>query len=611
MKFYHCKSNMETKNSTTQMISLIFTPRYMPKLILIVLSVMFIHQSVAQSTDRNITVEREFKPIIQDAGKLSTTPSVIDATVQKTNPQYNEFNLPLSVGRNVQLLGAAEPTLDPSQNPDDAFLRIGAGNYYNNMLHFALPLIKTSATRMDVRLNHLATLGNKLHSNSNLSLNLNNYLKNAELKAGVETNIEFFNYYGKVYNSFTEFNDFSFVTSNPTTVYKEKTFTRISRNHEFKRLNYLTNLPINEQFFNFNSYVGFNSAAHKTGLRFETLIDYNYFDTRNGLTEHALNTRAGFNTVNGKNRMGIDMDMKNMLYSSDLPRDSINVWDAYTVVGLNPFYSFERKTWNVRLGVKTSFSFIHGRPFSPSPDIFVEWRAVPKWLAIYAGAGGGYDVNNLSQTMHKNRYLHPDLRIKDTYTPIHTYAGIKLKPIHNLLLDAYVSYRYIDNQYFYVHKDYEAITQVVAADKLLYTNRYNVVYSIASLTNVGLRANYNIRNTLNVQLNGVYNGWRTANILHAWQKPAFEADLTAEYRVNRQLIVNTSVFYKSERKAVLGNKVMPMNAFVDINLGLSYNINNSFSVFARGHNLLNSKYDAFFGYEVQGINCMVGAAISF
>ena len=38
----------------------------------------------AQNVDRNVTVEREYKPIIQDAGKITSVPAVTEANVQKT-----------------------------------------------------------------------------------------------------------------------------------------------------------------------------------------------------------------------------------------------------------------------------------------------------------------------------------------------------------------------------------------------------------------------------------------------------------------------------------------------------------------------------------------------
>jgi outer membrane cobalamin receptor len=48
-----------------------------------------------------------------------------------------------------------------------------------------------------------------------------------------------------------------------------------------------------------------------------------------------------------------------------------------------------------------------------------------------------------------------------------------------------------------------------------------------------------------------------------------------------------------------------------VNLGATYTFNQTLSAFAKLNNLLNSKYQQFYGYEVQGINFMLGGAVSF
>ncbi|MFZ4581031.1 MAG: hypothetical protein ACOYM7_00140 [Paludibacter sp.] len=574
---------------------------------------LFTISVAAQNVDRNVTVEREYKPIIQDAGKITSVPTVTEANAQKSAASYTDINLPIQVGQSIQTLSAAELELEKKTNPASAYIRIGAGNYYNNMLDFALPVIKRGDMRLDLKANHLASFGDKTHSTSNASLIFNNYYGKMELLAGVNAGYEYFNYYGKNFNSLGEVSDLTKLITIPTTLYKEETFKKFSREAEEVKLQHLIDAPLNDGFWRFNAYLGARSAPAKTGLRYDAVVNYNKFNTRNGLTEDIIHTKAGFNNVNGKNRMGVDVELQNMYYSSDLSKDSINVWDSYSVFSMNPYYSFERDNWNVRLGVKTSFSFIHGRPFSPSPDIFAEWKAIPTWLAFYGGVGGGYKVNTLDVSMTENRFLFSDLRIQDTYTPLSAYFGIKIKPVYNLLLDAYVSYKYIDNQYFFINKDYTATAYAPSnpEERTIYTNKFNAIYSRASLVNVGFRANYNIRNSLNVQLKGVYNGWKTFDIDEAWQKPKFEADLTSEVRISRNLNVNGSIFVKGARHAKLGDLIMNMKPVTDVNLGASYSYLNWFTIFGKVNNLLNSHYDEFYGYQVQGLNIMVGAAFSF
>lgn len=567
----------------------------------------------AQTVDQNVTVEREYKPIIQDAGKIISVPEIIEPNVEKTAAKYTEFSFPLPVGQNIQTLSAAELEHQRRNNPKDAFVRIGLGNNLNNLLDFALPVLKKTDMRLDLKLNHLATFSKEAHSTTRAALEFNNNYKNSEFYAGVGLGHEYFKYYGEQFDMTGTPKD---LTSLKTGIYEELNFVRVNRTAQLFSLNNIVNGADNDVFWRFNAFAGMRSLPATETIRYKAEVQYRLFDSRNGLTENIIHSKANFNTPNGRNRSGIDVEMQNMMYKTDIANTVINVWDAYTVFSMNPYYSIERERWDIRLGVKSSFSFVHGRPFNPSPDVSFEWKAVPEWLAFYAGAGGGYKVNTLDGMFTENRFLFSDLRVQDTYTPVSAYFGVKIKPVYNLLFDAYVNYQRIDNQYFFINKDYaySLLSSTLLAssnDSIIYTNKFNVVYSAATLVKVGLRANYNLRNLVNVQLKGAYNGWNVEDIAMAWNKPKFEADLTADWRVTRNLNVTSNVFFESERFAKLGEQSMRMRPKVDINLGASYSYLNWFTLFGKVNNLTNNRYQEFYGYEVQGMNVLVGASFSF
>jgi len=567
----------------------------------------------AQTVDQNVTVEREYKPIIQDAGKIISVPEVIEPNVEKTAAKYTEFNFPLPVGQNIQTLSAAELEHQRRKNPNDAFVRIGLGSNLNNLLDFALPLLKKTDMRLDFKLNHLATFSKEAHSTTRAALEFNNNYRNSEFYAGVGLGHEYFKYYGEQFDMTGAPKD---LTSLKTGIYEELNFVRVNRTAQLFSLDNIVNGADNDVFWRFNAFAGMRSVPATEDIRYKAEVQYRLFDSRNGLTENIIHSKASFNTPNDRNRLGIDVEMQNMMYKTDIANTVMNVWDAYTVFSMNPYYSIERERWDIRLGVKSSFSFVHGRPFNPSPDVSFEWKAVPEWLAFYAGAGGSYKVNTLDGMFTENRFLFSDLRVQDTYTPVSAYFGVKIKPVYNLLFDAYVNYQYIDNQYFFINKDY-AYSLLSSAllgspnDSIIYTNKFNVVYSAATLVKVGLRANYNLRNLVNIQLKGAYNGWDVEDIAMAWNKPEFEADMTADWRVTRNLNVTSNVFFESERFAKLGEQSMRMRPKLDINLGASYSYLNWFTLFGKVNNLTNNRYQEFYGYEVQGMNVLVGASFSF
>ena len=214
----------------------------------------------------------------------------------------------------------------------------------------------------------------------------------------------------------------------------------------------------------------------------------------------------------------------------------------------------------------------------------------------------------------ENRYLFPDVRVKDTYSPYEFFAGVKVKPLYNFLIDAYVDFRRIDNQYFFVNKEYALTSSLFTyplAETNLFTNRFNVIYSGATHLKMGVRANYNLRNLINVQFKGAYNKWDVSSEAHAWNKPKWEADLSANVRITRNFSIDGNVFVDGERYAKLGDLSIRMRPKVDINFGASYSYFNWFTVFAKVNNVINNPYQNFYGYDVQGFNVLAGAAFSF
>lgn len=558
--------------------------------------------------DRNVTVEREYKPIIQDAGKINSLPKTLEPTMEKTAAKYSDFNLPLTADFNVHTLPAAELEREKRKESNGGFGRVGLGNYFNTLADFAYPLIKKPDVRLDVSLNHFATFGQKTHSTTKGAIAFDKYFDKLDLFAGVGGGHEYLKYYGDNFNNSNTVINFNSLSLEQK-AFDYQANNKNGVNSNLMSLNNLTKDSIGETFWRFNANVGIRSLPLSTDFRYLAEIQYKAFDAHNGMAEHQIHTKATFDALMKENRAGIDFDLYNMLYRNDKPLLIKNL-DAYTVLALNPYYRVENSDLDLRLGVKTSFSFGYGNVVNPSLDVRAEWKAIPKIISIYAGVTGGHQVNSMNNSFAENRYLSPALRIDDTYTPLELYAGLKLKPLYNLLLDAYIDYKQIDNQYFFVNREYKNST-IKTADSTIFTNRFDAVYSAASHLKIGMRANYNLRNRVNVELKGAYNGWTVQNSAFAWNKPKWEADLSTDFRITRDLSVSANAFLEGARYAKLGNNAIRMRPKIDINLGTSYSYNNWLTFFGKINNLINNQYQEYYGYQVQGINAMVGASFSF
>ena len=82
---------------------------------------------------------------------------------------------------------------------------------------------------------------------------------------------------------------------------------------------------------------------------------------------------------------------------------------------------------------------------------------------------------------------------------------------------------------------------------------------------------------------------------------------------------STNIFYIGERKDVLYSSTSPssingiqnLNSFVDINLNGGYHFNDKFSTFLRFNNVLNTSYQRFANFQVQGFQVLGGVTYKF
>ena len=568
--------------------------------------------------DRNITVEREYKPLIQDAGKINTSPKMIEPSVQKATPRYSDFNLPLNADFNIHTLPSAELQLEKRRISKGGFARLGLGNYLNTLADFAYPLIKKTDTRLDFSLNHLGTFGGKTHSTTNAALAFDKYFKTFNLYTGLNAGHEYFKYYGNGFNAngrALKMDTLAAKYPGTSLGYSEKHREGLDPLLRLKSLNNLANDSTLQTFWRVNAYAGIRSLPLTKGVQYNAEIQYKSFSAHNGIKENHFRTLAQINMDYNDNRVGLDIELNNITYSTK-QADFLNFYDAYAVYTLNPYYKIETDDYNVRLGVRSSFTFVPGSvAVHPSLDVNAEWKVAPEHLSLYGGITGEQAVNTQNKIFDENRFLSPDIRVKDTSTPIDFFAGIKLKPIYNLLFDAYVDYSAIDNQYFFFNKEYDFSgfnsSTIASQYATLYSNKFDVLYSKATHLKVGMRANYNIRRVVNVELKGAYNGWHVNSEQYAWNKPKWEANLNTDVYLTHDLSISANLFYEGERYAKLGTMAMRMRPKVDINLGASYSTNSWFTAFVKINNLINNPYEMYYGYQVQGINALVGVAFSF
>ena len=557
---------------------------------------------------KSVNVTREYQPVIGNVEKIFSKPNIVEPQVVKTVPNYSDITAPLNIDYHIQTLSPQEFLLTP-QPIKKGLLRVGLGLPINSLLDLEYPVWSNTKNQLDISMHHLGIYGDKRHENVNGSINYNHLFRNFNLYAGLKGSYDFFNYYGKTYAGETSVRAADMLTNFGDAVYAS------SENQLFSLFQILS-IPPDDSHWRMKATVGVKSLPAVKSIAYEVHAGFNLFnETRFKLSEKRINLNGMFEVPFNKNKLGLDVEIQNMLYDSPLLQN-FQFPDNYSVVKLNPYYQLKGENWFARLGVKTGISIGHGRTFTPSPDVTAQWNVLPEYLSIYGGLTGDLTINTLDHSYNENRYINPNNRIDDTYTPMDAFIGFKTSPIYNLMIDAYGEYKIINNQYFYINRFYNLQTPSVnvmpANMNSLFINRFDVTYSKASQSTVGLRAVWDYRGFLHVFAKGAYHHWNVENAVHAWQLPRWEANFGGDVKIGNDLQLNTQFIFQNGRYSLLSDpNGTKMSSIADWNVGANYLYRQDLSFFIQLNNLLNKKYAFYQGYDVQGINFRLGAAFGF
>lgn len=570
---------------------------------------------VAQSNDsiikKSVTVERDFVPDIQSAGKIDTPPVVVEPQKNILDAVYSDFASPLSLGGNIHPLSAATLLYANHVSDRPGFARLAVGFYPNSLADFAYPLIDRSDMRLDAVVKQRGAYNDKYSMLTTAQLNFDKYFDNLTFFAGLNAGYQGVKYYGMNFNGAADELYFSrLITDDQNVMYSALDFPKNT-----VKIKDLDNAAKFGHFFRIGANMGVRSADNAENWRYLAQIKYGLFRNTAGVTEHFIYTSGQLSFIFNENRIGIDAELYNAFYSS---KNAIDFDNKSAVLTLSPYFEVNQlENFKLRLGLLAVVPFSGGGGFKIAPDLRLEWNIAPSILKFYAGLAGKYKVNPMSEIFYENPYLAPEVRVKDTFTPMEFYGGLLVKPVAGLLFDVFADYGITNNDYFFVNKSYSYLQgnaypqPLPSADRIIFSNLFSVVYDRSNLLTIGGRASYTLKNKFNFEFSGKHFSGPLKKEDFPWQRPTWELSLNTSYRIVKDVNLSLTGFYQNGMMAKLGTFAVEMKNRIDLNLSLSYTYSQWLTLFLTGNNLLNSKYDIYFGYQVQGINAMVGAAISF
>jgi len=233
------------------------------------------------------------------------------------------------------------------------------------------------------------------------------------------------------------------------------------------------------------------------------------------------------------------------------------------------------------------------------PEILLSYGVAGPNLQVFAGVQQDYYSNTFQNVTERNPYLstNPDSLFNSVSQEF--YGGIKGQ-FSFLTYQVKAGYKDVRQQMFLLNNSTD----------LRY---FDMLYDDIGIVFVTGNLDFAIKENI------TFGGWLTQNIFnleklsHAWHMPNLEANAYANVTLLDDKLTARCDLYFGNNVSFINkeNVITQSNVLFDLNLTAAYNITEKIGIFVKGINLLDNKFERWYGYPSVGINGMAGIKIVF
>mgnify|MGYP001166394369 CR=1 FL=1 len=541
-----------------------------------------------------VNVVKPYSPEISDAFKVKQTPFLVDTlSSQKKKMEYGIFSVPVASTFTPAKGSAASLQRVKKTKAYDNYATLGLGNYTSILGAFYSTVALSNTDDAVVSFKHNSSLGSIAgavtqsdYLDSQLDLNYSSRQKDAFYGLNFGVQHQKYNWYGV--NDFFNFNTDSF-------------FDDLDVSQHYISATLGANIGMENSFF--------QSAA----------IDFRYLGDSYNSSEFNVTALPKFSVpLNEYNlNIALSLDYLSGSFFEDLFLAGAKKYSQLNI-GVLPSISVITDDLSLRFGVA---AYLGVDPQAKQTDMYIypnisaSYRLVGDLFIAYGGIEGGLTQNSFYGSKEVNPFVSPTLDINPTSKTYDAFVGIKGKLTKAVAYDVRAAYTNEKDKALFKSNLYN---NVLDTEGYSFGNSFNLVYDTVNTLGLFGELESTISNHLSIGVNASFNNYSTENQAEAWNLPTLQASVFSTFNITRSLYGGISLFYVGNRtdknsNLVLGaaDSLVTLEAYLDANVNLGYQITERLSVFVKGNNLLGDGYHKWYNYSVQGLQIMAGASYKF
>lgn len=274
---------------------------------------------------------------------------------------------------------------------------------------------------------------------------------------------------------------------------------------------------------------------------------------------------------------------------------------------VNPFVQYRKSGMSIVAGANIIFendvTFNKRSDFHVFPKIDAHYMLADEF-GIYAGFEGDVLRKTYMDFVQENPFLGPSETLLNTIQNFQAKAGIKGVLNDELSYELGAAVGRFSNMHFFVNS---------TADSL----RFNLVYDDDTrMINYSTKLGWHIGKVYRLDATANYYFYNTNQLEAAFLRPEWELSLNNNIMPMDELLIqlNANMMGGIQGLVNFGPEEVNLSKLpiiMDIQLKADYRVNERFSVFAVGNNLLNRQNQRFLNYPVRGIQGVGGITFKF
>lgn len=560
----------------------------------ICLSQSLVAQSQEDSPELNKTIKvySEYKPQINDAQRLSVSPTAYDTVRLPVELKYTFEAAPVDVVSELRTLRAVSVKGDKLQDLFRGYAAIGGGNYNSFMAEFRFMTERSRKYQNGIEFLHNSSAGKirfeddekypANYMNNTLSIYTKRFLPKVTLSAGIKPSFNRYLNYGRNVNS-------SYISE---VSYAKK--------------------EIRRTMFSNQSYVGVQSTnASLDYLNYAANLEHIITAINPKMLENSINLQAHVKQNISELLLGVDFETE--WNGVNFEPNDIEIKKNTTQISLKPFLEKSVENVNFKIGLLAQQTIDANSTFKLYPQARISAQFLKQTVVPYISYQGSYKQYSMLEMLNENPHVSDLTLLQPKNTIADLRLGVQGRAATIIPFHAYIQYNVFNNEHFWENN-------FVAQQE----NTFVATYDNGNMFRV--HGEIGVQQKLFSALAQLsYNHYSLDKLEYAWHKPGIEAQIDLKYNVQNPVkatnkLVATAQFFaygsmyaltEDFPDAILSYSAEKMPAIVDFNIHLDYYFNTALIVFCRVNNITATRYQRFHLYPSQRTNFLAGLSYSF